>query len=188
MASDGHTSLGHTDDGQTSDGQVDSSQVEIGVIARPHGVRGELRVHLHNPESTALDVVMDLVVGGRSYEITSARMVKGGGLVRLKDVEDRTAAEFLVGKPVVVLRDQLELDDEDQLLSDFLGCELTLMDGTPWGRVVEVVAGTQDRMVIHDGDIERYLPLVDVFLHSIDLEAKQIVVDPPEDLPEWERE
>tara|TARA_R110002096_G_scaffold299503_6_gene494203 strand:+ start:104255 stop:104776 length:522 start_codon:yes stop_codon:yes gene_type:complete len=169
-------------------GQVEISQVEIGVIARPHGVRGELRVHLHNSESTALDVVMDLHIEGRSYAITSARMVKGGSLVRLKDVDDRTAAELLVGKKVLVPRDQLELDDDDQLLSDFLGCELTLVDGTPWGTIVEIVAGTQDRMVIHDGDIERYLPLHDVFLKSIDIKAKKIVVDPPEGLPEWERE
>ncbi len=169
-------------------GQVDNSQVEIGVIARPHGVRGELRVHLYNPESTALDVVMELLIGDRSYEIASARTVKGGSLVRLSDVNDRNAAELLVGKTVAVLRDQLELDDDDLLISDFLGCELTLPDGSSWGRVVEIVAGTQDRMVIHDGDVERYLPIHDVFLKNVDLNAKRIVVDPPEDLPEWERE
>jgi 16S rRNA processing protein RimM len=171
-----------------TDGQVPGGQVEIGVVARPHGVRGELRVHLHNSESTAFDVVMDIDIDGRNYEITSARTVKGGALVRLKDVDDRTAAELLLGKKVLVDRDQLELDEEDQLLSDFLGCELTLVDGTPWGKVVEVIAGAQDRMVIHDGDVERYLPLHDVFLKSVDLDAKQIVVDPPEGLPEWERE
>ncbi len=165
-----------------------TGQVEIGVIARPHGVRGELRVHLHNPESTALDVVEDISIGDRTYQVTQARLVKGGALIRLEGVDDRDGAERLVGKPVEVPREQLELNEDDQLLSDFLGCELKLADGSSWGKIVEVVAGTQDRLVIHHGDIERYLPLVDVFFESMDLEAKSIVVNPPEDLPEWERE
>lgn len=165
-----------------------SGQVEIGVVARAHGVRGELRVHLHNPESRALDVVMELLIGDCSYEITRARTVKGGALVMLEGIDDRDAVEALVGKAVSVPREQLELEEDDQLISDFLGCELTLADGSPWGHVVEVVAGTQDRLVIHQGEIERYLPLVDAFFESVDLEAKKIVVSPPEDLPEWERE
>ncbi len=161
--------------------------VEIGAIARPHGVRGELRVHLYNSESTALDVVADVIVGDRSFAIASARLVKGGALLRLEGVADRNAAELLSGKPVSVSRDQLELDEKDELLSDFLGCELKLQDGTPWGTIVEVVTGTQDRFVIHDGDVERYLPAVDIFLVEVDLDKKVIVVDPPDELPEWER-
>ncbi len=144
-------------------------------------------MHLHNSESTALDVAEDVLVGDRSYAITSARLVKGGALLRLDGVGDRNEAELLAGKPVLVPRDQLELDEGEELLSDFLGCELTLQDGTSWGTIVEVVAGTQDRFVIHDGDVERHLPAVDVFLTDVDLENKRIVVDPPDELPEWER-
>ncbi|MCP4443747.1 MAG: 16S rRNA processing protein RimM [Myxococcales bacterium] len=163
-------------------------QVEIGIVARPHGVRGELRVHLHNPESTAIDVVAAIFVGERGYEIAKTRIVKGAALVCLKGLDDRDAAQLLVGKPVSVLRNELELEDDELLLSDFLGCELSLPDGSPWGKVVEVVAGTQDRLVIHQGDIERYLPLVDVFIQSFDLKGKSAIVTPPEELPEWERE
>ena len=35
--------------------------------------------------------------------------------------------------------------------------------------------------------MERYLPLVDVFVRNIDRDARKIVVAPPDDLPEWER-
>jgi len=169
-------------------GQVDNTSVEIGVVARPHGVRGELRIHIHNDESTAFDVVDEACIGGESYAIVSARKVKNGYLVRLEGLDDRTAAERLIGKTVEVPRDQLELDEHDLLLSDFLGCELRLPDGGSWGKVVEVVAGTQDRLVIHDGDIERYLPLVDEFVTDVDITTKIITVDPPDELPEWERE
>ncbi len=163
-------------------------QVEIGVVARAHGVRGELRVRLHNPDSTALDVVMSLFIADRSYEIASARLVKGGALVRLAEVDDRNEAETLVGKAIFVERGELELEEDDLLISDFLNCSLVLEDGTPWGKVVEVVAGTQDRLVVHHGNVERYLPLVDAFIVDVDLDARSITVSPPEELPEWERE
>jgi len=168
-----------------------SSLVEIGMIARPHGVRGELRVRLHNADSTALDVVDEILVDGQLLTIAGARRVRGGALVRLVGIDDRNAAERLSGKRVQVPRDQLELEDDDLLLSDFLGCALKLQDGSDWGTIVDVIAGSQDLLVIHDmvleKAVERYLPLVDAFLVDVDLESKIVVVAPPEELPEWER-
>jgi ribosomal 30S subunit maturation factor RimM len=41
--------------------------------------------------------------------------------------------------------------------------------------------------VIHDGEIERLLPLVDQFVTNIDLEAGVVTVSPPEALPESKR-
>lgn len=163
------------------------TRVKIGVVSRPHGVRGELRVHLHNADSTAFDVVDGVFVGATHYKLASARLVKGAALLRLEGLEDRNGAERLVGSDVEVLRDELELDEDEVLLDDLVSCSLKLEDGTDWGQVAEVIQGVQDLLVIHDGDMERYLPLVDAFVLDIDLESKSIVVAPPEDLPEWER-
>ena len=52
--------------------------VEIGFVARAHGIRGEVRVHLHNPASTALDDAEVLWLGAREYRIESARPVEVG--------------------------------------------------------------------------------------------------------------
>lgn len=163
-----------------------AGRIEIGIVSRPHGVRGELRVRLHNPESTALDVVDDIFVGGTRYGLASARRVKGGALIRLQGLDNRDQVEELAGTAIEVLRDQLELEEDDVLLEDLRGCKVELEDGSPWGEVVEVVAGIQDLLVVHDGPIERYLPLVEAFVRDIDLEAHKIVVAPPEELPEWE--
>jgi 16S rRNA processing protein RimM len=163
------------------------SRIEIGVVSRPHGVRGELRVHLHNSDSTAFDVVDGVFVHGTRYELASARLVKGAVLVRLEGVDDRNQAEAMVGAGVEVLRDELELEEDDVLLDDLLGCNLLLEDGSSWGTVAEVITGAQDRLVVHDGEVERHLPLVDAFVLDIDVDNKKIVVAPPEELPEWER-
>ncbi|HEV7554241.1 MAG TPA: hypothetical protein VGO00_02235, partial [Kofleriaceae bacterium] len=60
-------------------------------------------------------------------------------------------------------------------------------DGTAWGSIAAVDAGVQDLLVIHHGDIERLLPLVDAFVVAIDLEAGTVTVDPPDGLPENRR-
>jgi len=163
----------------------DRSLVEVGYVAKAHGVRGELRVHLHNPDSEALFSVEQLVVGERDYRIAGARPGgKGGVLLALDGVTDRNAAEALRGCAVSVDRDALELDEGDVLAVDLIGCAAVLEDGTPWGVVEEIVVGAQDRLVIRDGDVVRELPWVDELVRSIDLEARRVVVAPPDGLPE----
>lgn len=161
-----------------------ADRIEIGIVARAHGIRGELRVHLHNPASTALDGAEVLLVGDREYEIERARPVAGAYLVALAGVVDRTAAEALRGRPVYVARDEIELDQGEVLLADLVGCRVELPDGSDWGTVSGLELGPQDRLVIRQGEVERLLPVVDEFLVEVDLEARRIVVDPPADLPE----
>jgi 16S rRNA processing protein RimM len=140
---------------------------------------------LHNPESTALDVVEGVFINNTHYEIASARLAKDGYLLRLKEVTDRNQAETLRG-PLWVSRDELDLQDDEMLLGDLVGCQLRLEDGTEWGRVSAVIAGAQDLLVVRQDHIERYLPLVDAFVLNVDLETLTVVVAPPEDLPEWD--
>ena len=160
-------------------------RVEIGVVARPHGVRGELRVHLHNPESTALDAAEEVWIGGRAYPVEQARPVQGAYLLVVAGVTDRDAADALRGRPVEVGRDAIDLDEGEVLLADLVGCKVELPDGRDWGVVARIDTGPhQDRLVIHHGEVERLLPVADELLVDIDVEARRIVVDPPEGLPE----
>ncbi len=161
-----------------------SQRVEIGYVARSHGVRGELRVVTHDPDSTALESVNRVYLGGQPFTVASARPTRDATLLSLVEVRDRNRADALRGQVVEVDRDDLELDDEDVLLSDLVGCAVVLSSGQAWGEVVAIEMGLQDRLVIHDGDVERMLPLVDELVLDIDLESRTITVDPPEGLPE----
>jgi 16S rRNA processing protein RimM len=158
--------------------------IEIGVVARAHGIKGEVRVHLHNPASHALDAAESVFIGEREYAIESARPVAGACLVALAGVADRDAADALRGRPVSVNRADIELEEGEVLLADLVGCRVELQDGSEWGVVSGLELGPQDRLVIRQGEVERQLPVVDEFLIDIDLEGRRIVVDPPGDLPE----
>lgn len=161
--------------------------IEIGYVAKAHGVRGELRIVTHNPESTTLDQARSVHIGGVAFEVESARAVNGAYLLCVAGVSDRNRAEELKGKAVEVERDLVPLDDGEVILSELVGFDVFLPDGTAFGTVARIDAGPQDRLVIHHGDIERLLPYVPEFIVSVDTNEGSIVADPPEGLPQSRR-
>jgi 16S rRNA processing protein RimM len=164
-------------------GEGDAPRIEIGGVARAHGIRGEVAIVTHDPDSIVLETADVVYVGGVERRIVEARSTDRGWLVLFEGIATRTEAEGLRGKPVEVDRDALALEAGDVLLHDLVGCKVVLVDGTPWGTIVEIDGGYQDRLVIHDGEIERLLPLVDEFVKHIDVAAKLVTVDPPDGLP-----
>jgi len=165
-----------------------TGRIEIGGVARAHGIRGEVVIVTHDPDSETLGRVETIWIGGTERTIEEARDTQRGWLVKLEGIATRTEAETLRGLSVEVDRSALELGDEDILLADLVGLEVRRADGTPWGKVAEIMIGDhQDVLVIHDGEIERLLPIVDQFVTSVDIEAGVVTVDPPEDLPEGRR-
>jgi 16S rRNA processing protein RimM len=159
-------------------------RIEIGRIARAHGIRGEVVIATHDPDSEVLEALPVLWVGGVERRVVGARNTQRGWLVLLESIATRTEAEALRGQVIEIDRAALELEDDDILLEDLVGCRVVRSDGTPWGTVAAVEGGLQDRLVIHDGGIERQIPLVDEFVTGIDLEAGVVTVDPPDGLPE----
>lgn len=164
-----------------------SRVIEIGYVARPHGVRGELRVVTHDPASTTLLDVDAIEIDGAPYRIEHARQVQGAFLVRLAGLGDRNRAEALRGKRVAVDRALIPLAEGEVFLADLVGCAVVREDGSAYGTIAAIETGAQDRLVIHDGDVERLLPLVPAFVLDVDLEQGRVVVAPPEDLPESPR-
>ena len=156
------------------------SRIEIGGVARAHGIRGEIVVMTHDPESDTLGKVTAIYINGVEHKVTNARGTHRGWLVALETIKTRNDAEALQGQRVEVDRDDLELDDDDVILDDLINCEVRLPDGTPWGTVYAVDPGQfQDLLVIHapapnappgsDALVERLLPLVDEYVKDIDL-------------------
>ena len=79
------------------------SWIELGVIAKPHGVRGELSVHVFNPDSTMLRELAEVFLIGEEgedpalVEIESTRQGPKGLLMRLVGPTSRGDADALRG-------------------------------------------------------------------------------------------
>jgi 16S rRNA processing protein RimM len=177
-------------DPTTSVERVEPRLIEIGGVARAHGIRGEIVVFTHDPDSQILGDVDDVFVGDRKFAVTAARSTHRGWLVGLQSIATRNAAELLQGATVSVSRDDIKVEQGEVILDDMVGCEVLLVDGTSWGLIVEIDVGLQDRLIIVQSQpgeataIERMLPLVDQFLVNIDIEAGVVTIDPPDGIPQ----
>ncbi len=152
---------------------------------RRHGVRGELRLLPHNPDSPLLETVERVAVTGASDEprwmrIVGRRPHKRFMLLRFENVDTAEAADQIVGRVVAVPRDQLpELEDEEFYHVDLLGCAVATSDGRDLGRVEEILqTGSNDVLVVRHDTAEVLVPWIDEVVREVDRERKRIVIDP----------
>ena len=115
--------------------------IPVAEVARPHGVQGELRLKVYNPDSDLLAgrprVTLRLADGSeRDAEITTARAVDKGLLVRFAGVDDRDAAEALRGTEICVPRNEFpDLDEGEFYACDVEGARAVLTGGEEIGHV-----------------------------------------------------
>lgn len=158
----------------------DSELLEIGYIGKAHGLRGELRLTLHNSESDALDCTDRLVVKQQGVQqLLTLTSVRGGTnpvLVCFEGVESRDGAEQLKGATAFVLRcDMPPLEAGEYYLSDLVGAQVVGPAGDV-GVVTELALyPTVDSLVIADPTGKRLeQPLVEPWVESVDARAKVI--------------
>ena len=139
-----------------------------------------------SPGSTALDGIRSIHLVGR----TGARTVRvlevsgfaAGWALKLEGVTTREAAEALRGARIELDRSALPLAPGEFFVSDLIGCAAFDLAGMPLGEVVELMPlPAYDIVVVRAGAAERMIPLVPAFLVSVDVAARRVVFDPPEE-------
>ena len=171
---------------------IPADLVEIGTLARPHGIRGEIRVNYYADSLELLrgDVVY-LQAGNkppRKMEIDTVRMHQGTPLIRFVAAPDRTAAEFLRGQTLLIPESALpELDEDEVYLHDMLGLSVVLdATGQKLGVLDHVLFHGEQELwsILTPEGKEILLPAVPEFVADIDLDTEIIRITPPEGLLE----
>jgi 16S rRNA processing protein RimM len=157
----------------------------FGILGRPHGTKGELRLYLHPGSGQAAELPsrVRLVGKGDSREVglDSARPVQDGFLVRFAGIGDRESAAALVGQEVHLPRQALaSLGAAEFYVEDLVGCEAVDEAGRVLGQIRGTIwNGAQDIMVIVDQEgSERLLPVVPEYVLAFDGPSRRVVVDP----------
>jgi len=164
---------------------VGDEVVELGRIVARHGIRGEVRLRLHNPES-ALAIERSSVMLIRAdgscepHRVLSGRRHKQFALLLLEGVATANAAETLVGCGVAVPRASLPAAGPSAAYHiDLVGCAVRTTDGELLGTVRElIVTGSNDVCVVRSAQREFLIPFVADVIAELDTAARTLVVRP----------
>lgn len=156
--------------------------VPLAEVARPHGVKGELRLRLFNATSDVLlgqDEVLVRMAEGEEHEVSveRARRADDAILIKLFSVDDRNRAEELRGAQICVRRrDFPEADPDEFYAIDVVGSEARL-GGERIGVVAELVTYPSiEVFLIHadDGKGDWEVPLTEMFIGRVDVANKVV--------------
>ncbi len=165
--------------------EADQGWVCLGVITKPKGVRGQVRIASFTGRACDLVAYGPLFdgPGGRVVEVALRETLKGGVVVAtIAGVADRDAAEALRGVELHVPRAALpEADGDEFYHADLIGLMVEDGDGAAIGSVAALHnfgAGDILEVARPDGD-SLMLPFTRDVVPEIDIAGGRMVVTPP---------
>ncbi len=153
--------------------------VVVGRVTRAHGIRGEVAVLvLSETPGRFAEEARVFLEDGTPLTVERSRPHGGRLLVKFREVADRTRAEELRGRLLVIPESMLPpLPEGAWWPHQIEGCEVVTESGRSLGRVVEVVPNpANDLWVARAGETETMVPALRDVLISVDVRAKRIVV------------
>jgi 16S rRNA processing protein RimM len=171
---------------------LDGDLVVIGEVTRPHGLRGEVRVLPHTDRPERFDGLTECVLWEPASDARTRHRIAGvrhqGAVVllALAGCHSPEAAGALVGRLVALPRAQALPPPPGHVYPwQLIGCQVVTEDG----RVVGEVSGiepspAQDLWVVRGAGREHLIPAVPEIVQEVDVDARRVVIRPPEGLLE----
>lgn len=153
--------------------------VTIGVVLRPHGIKGEVVVEplTHNEQRFAqLEEVRVVPPSGRAAHLRVASMFphKGRLVIQFEGIVGVEGAESLRGAELrIPIRSLPELPPGSYYHHELRGLDVRVESGASIGRVTSVwETGPTPVLVIQDADQrETLFPLVEIFILEVDVKG-----------------
>ena len=120
----------------------------VGKVVGTHGIKGEIRILSDFQFKDKIFVVgKKLIIGNQEYVIRSYRRHKNFDMVTLNDYKDINEVLFLVKKKVYVLKENLDLDEQEILDEDLINFKVLTTDGKS-GIIKEIFLASPDNKII----------------------------------------
>jgi 16S rRNA processing protein RimM len=173
--------------GSGEEGNPEPSYVVIGLVRRPHGIRGEIRMEIltdyperipqHRYLYLARPATPDDVA---RYPVEAVRPHKGVLLIKLVGCDDRDAAEELRGMVVQIpFEEAVPLEEGEYYHFQLEGMDVETDAGEWLGRVAEVLeAGAHDVFLVRGPRGEILLPSIEDVILQLDLGTRKMIVHP----------
>jgi 16S rRNA processing protein RimM len=157
----------------------------VGVVTGVKGLRGDLKLKLAG-NFDLLDNIKTVMVcttdGARQIaHVRSFKSEQKLVLLGLKEFEDRTAGEGIIGASIYTERAQLnELSEDEWWLDDLIGLKAFTVEGRELGTVTAVFGETSQLLEITLGDDSHLVPFVKALVPVVDIKGGRVeIVDLP---------
>lgn len=158
--------------------------VALGRITGTHALRGEVRIHLFNPDSTALQRGLAVFLRRedelRETRIVAVRPHKRIHITRLAGVDSIDDAEACIGFEVCLPLEALpELGPDEVYHFQLVGLRVETVAGEELGKIVEVLDLPANDVCIVRGKGREYLiPFIDDVVREVDLDGGRMLIEP----------
>ncbi len=120
------------------------SELQVGVILRPHGVRGEVKVMVTSEDPDRLSDLEKVRICGPKTdmegEIESVRYFKNTAIVKFRGIETMDDAAAILRCELLIPREEgLPLGENEYYIGDLIGLTVFLEDGSEFGTLTQVM-------------------------------------------------
>ena len=164
----------------------------VGKIVNTHGVKGELKIMPTTDDPTRFERLKEVYVERKTletYTIQGVRYHKGMVLLKLKGIEDMTAAELLKGAVLKIDRkDSLPLEEDEYYIADLYGMQVyTTGEERYLGEIIDVIyTGSNDVYAVRKDDRAKdlLLPAIKQVVNKVNIAENKMHVTLLEGLEE----
>ena len=159
-----------------------AERIELGSVVGVFGVRGEVRLFLHNREDSVLAAPQRVTLvsadGTAREALVSVRPGAGKRIIAaVEGVSSPEAAAELVGSVVWIDRTLLPAPPSDEFyVADMVGLTVEDDAGTVLGTLVDIVPGERDVWVVQTDDGEAWVVATRENVRRVDHEAGVVVL------------
>lgn len=169
-----------------------SELVAIARIVRTRGLRGEVVADVLTDFPERFDGLADvsaILPDGTTRELKIERYFFQKDRIVLKfiGIDSIDAGKRLRNAEICIDESEaVELEDDEYFDWELEGCRVVTVEGEMLGTVREVMrTGGTEVLLIDGAEKELMIPFAEAICTDVDIDAKQIVVDPPEGLLEF---
>lgn len=159
-----------------------NEMIYIGKTVSTFGIKGELKVISDFEKcDKAYKIGNKILINNIEHVISGIRYHKNYILLEIDDLKNINNILKYVGFNIYIKRMDLHLEENEFLYKDLINSDIIDNDGSNLGKIIEVEQGV-NLFIKVKGSKEFYIPYVDEYIISFDLNNKKLYTKNAKDL------
>lgn len=155
-------------------------KILIATVLKPQGLSGELKCKLENENYEVIKNITEVYLNDKEVPTKVANKSYRAGYLFLQfnTVNSREKADFLRNAKIYAKRDQIEIPQDEYMITDLIGLSVVSETGEDIGKLIDVQNyGATDILVVEQYKREYMVPFVKDIVKKVNMQAEHIVVD-----------